>query len=71
VLADELAKAGAAGDTELLAAAKSLAELINSTAKPATPKYDVTIRNSQGILVGDGNVQVNRFGAADDRTLPE
>lgn len=24
-------------------------------------KYDVSIKNSRGVQVGDGNIQVNRF----------
>jgi hypothetical protein len=37
-------------------------ELVDATGT-AAGKYDVTISGSQGIQVGDHNVQVNRFGA--------
>lgn len=59
-LGDELTKSGAANDTELLSAAKALLELIDQ-AGAKSGKYNVTIRNSKGVQVGDGNFQVNRF----------
>ena len=60
-LSDELAKAGAAGDTELVAAAQALMELLDQ-AGAKSGKYTVTISDSQGVQVGDGNFQVNTFG---------
>jgi hypothetical protein len=60
VLAGELTEAGAAGDAELVAAAKALLELIDQAGATAG-KYKVTVKNSTGVQVGDGNVQVNRF----------
>ncbi len=59
-LADELAKAGAADDQELLAAAQALLALLDPAAARAG-KYQVTVKDSKGVQVGDGNVQVNRF----------
>ena len=60
VLADELAKAGAASDTGLISAAEALMELADQ-AHTRTGKYNVTVKNSKGVLIGDGNIQVNRF----------
>ena len=60
VLADELAAAGAANDAELMAAAKALMELIDQ-AGAKSGKYNVTIKDSKGVQVGDGNVQINSF----------
>jgi hypothetical protein len=60
LLTAELAEAGAAQDGELVAAAKALMELID---QPGTKsgKYNVTIKDSKGVQVGDGNFQVNKF----------
>lgn len=60
LLADELTKAGAAGDDDLVAAAKAFMELVHRPGAGAG-KYTVTIRDSVGFQVGDGNVQVNRL----------
>ena len=60
MLADELAKAGAASDTGLISAAEALMELADQ-ADARTGKYNVTVKNSKGVLIGDGNIQVNRF----------
>lgn len=60
VLTDELTVAGAANDGELVAAAKALMELIDQTAAKSG-KYNVTVKDSKGVQIGDGNVQVNRF----------
>lgn len=60
VLTDELTVAGAANDAELVTAAKALMELIDE-AGAKSGKYNVTIKDSKGVQVGDGNVQVNRF----------
>jgi hypothetical protein len=59
-LAKKLSQAGAADDTELVAAATALMELIDQTAAKAG-KYNVTMNNVQGAQVGDGNTQVNHF----------
>ena len=60
VLAGELTAAGAASDTDLVAAAKALMALVDG-AGFRSGKYDVTIKASKGVQVGDGNIQVNRF----------
>lgn len=60
MLTDELTAAGAANDAELIAAAKALMELIDQ-AGAKSGKYNVTINDSKGVQVGDGNVQFNRF----------
>jgi hypothetical protein len=60
VLTDELIEAGAASDADLIAAAEALMELVDR-AGAQTGKYDVTIKDSEGVQIGDGNIQVNRF----------
>jgi hypothetical protein len=60
LLAGELTDAGAASDAELVAAAKALMELVDG-AGARTGKYNVAIKDSDGVQVGDGNIQVNRF----------
>jgi hypothetical protein len=59
-LTAELTEAGAAQDDDLLAAAKALMEIIDQ-AGAKSGKYNVTIKNSKGIQVGDGNFQINNF----------
>lgn len=60
VLADEFKAAGAAGDAELIAAAQALMKLIDRVGADSG-KYVVTVKDSSGVQVGDGNIQVNRF----------
>ena len=60
LLTDELTQAGAAEDADLVAAAKALMELVDQ-AGAKSGKYNVTIKDSEGIQVGDGNFQVNKF----------
>lgn len=60
LLTAELTEAGAARDDDLLAAAKALMELIDQQGAKSG-KYNVTITDSKGVQIGDGNVQVNRF----------
>lgn len=60
VLAGELTEAGAASDADLVASAKALMELVDGSGARAG-KYNVTIKDSRGVQVGEGNVQVNRF----------
>jgi hypothetical protein len=60
LLTAELSEAGAAGDADLLDTAKAFLELVDQ-AGAARGKYNVTIRDSQGVQVGDGNVQFNQF----------
>jgi roadblock/LC7 domain-containing protein len=59
-LAKKLAGAGAADDTELLAAAMALMELLDQSGANSG-KYNVTIKGSKGVQVGDGNSQFNKF----------
>ncbi|HWG60176.1 MAG TPA: hypothetical protein VG253_00555 [Streptosporangiaceae bacterium] len=59
-LAKKLTEAGAAGDTELVATARALMELLDQ-AGAKSGKYNVTIKDSKGVQVGDGNLQVNKF----------
>lgn len=59
-LAKKLTEAGAGGDAEIVATARALMELIDQ-AGAKSGKYNVTIKDSKGVIVGDGNVQVNQF----------
>jgi hypothetical protein len=61
-LAAELSAAGAEGDAELVAAAQALMNLIDE-AGSRSGKYAVTVRDSQGVQVGDRNTQTNTFGS--------
>lgn len=60
-LAKKLAGAGAADDTELLAAAKALMELVDQTGA-SSGRYNVTINNSKGVreLARDATAALNR-----------
>jgi hypothetical protein len=60
LLTAELTEAGAAQDADLVAAAKALMDIIDQ-AGAKSGKYNVTIKDSKGFQVGDGNVQVNNF----------
>jgi RIP homotypic interaction motif len=59
-LAKKLTEAGAADDAGLVAAARALMDLVDP-AGAKSGKYSVTVTNSKGVQVGDGNIQVNRF----------
>jgi hypothetical protein len=59
-LAKKLAEAGAGSDAELVATARALMELVDQ-AGARSGKYNVTIKDSKGIQVGDGNIQGNNF----------
>ena len=61
-LAAELSAAGADGDADLVAAAQVLMTLIDEVGSQAG-KYAVTVRDSQGVQVGDHNTQTNTFGS--------
>jgi hypothetical protein len=61
-LARELTAAGAADDVDLVAVATALMELVDGPGSRAG-KYDVTIKDSMAVQVGDGNIQVNTFGS--------
>jgi hypothetical protein len=66
LLTAELTESGAAQDDDLLAAAKALMELIDQPGAKSG-KYNVTMRDSQGVQIGDGNTQVNHFGVTAGR----
>jgi hypothetical protein len=59
-LAKKLTQLGAADDADLVAAAQELMKLVDGAGARAG-KYNVTITGGQGVQVGDGNIQVNRF----------
>ena len=59
-LAKKLTEAGAGDDAELVATARELMELIDQ-AGAKSGKYNVTVKGSKGVQVGDGNIQVNKF----------
>ena len=59
-LTAKLTEHGAAGDADLVDAAKALMELVDGAGARAG-KYNVTVKGSKGVQVGDGNIQVNRF----------
>jgi len=60
-LAAELSAAGAEGDADLVATAQALMSLIDE-AGARSGKYVVSVRDSQGVQVGDHNTQTNTFG---------
>jgi hypothetical protein len=60
-LAAELSATGAEGDADLVAAAQALMRLVDE-AGSRSGKYVVAVRGSQGVQVGDHNVQTNTFG---------
>lgn len=59
-LAKKLSEAGAGDDAELVATARALMELLDQ-AGARSGKYNVTVKDSKGVQVGDGNLQVNKF----------
>jgi microcompartment protein CcmL/EutN len=61
-LAAELSAAGAGADADLVAAAQALMSLVDE-AGTRSGKYAVTVRDSQGVQVGDHNTQTNTFGS--------
>jgi len=60
-LAAQLAAEGAEGDADLVAAAQALMRLVDE-AGSRSGKYVVTVRDAQGVQVGDRNTQTNIFG---------
>ena len=58
----ELAKTGADGDRDLIAAAQALLDLIGE-ADGRTGKYTVDVRGAQGVQIGDHNRQDNVFNS--------
>jgi hypothetical protein len=61
-LQQELAESGAGSDPDLIGAAQDLMRLLDARGTQAG-KYAVTVRDSQGVQVGDHNSQVNTFAA--------
>jgi hypothetical protein len=59
-LREELAAAGAGADAELVSAAQKVLELIDP-AEASVGKYQVEVRDSQGVQVGDGNIMTLNF----------
>ena len=59
-LVKQLTEAGAADDVELVAAAQALMDLLDQ-AGARSGKYNVTIKDSKGVQVGDHGYQVNTF----------
>jgi len=57
----ELARAGADGDGDLIAAAKALLDLVGEAGRAG--KYTVDVRGAQGVQIGDHNRQDNVFNA--------
>jgi hypothetical protein len=60
LLTAELTEAGAAQDDDLVAAAEALMEIIDQ-AGAKSGKYNVTIKDSKGVQIGDGSFQINNF----------
>jgi hypothetical protein len=59
-LKEELARTGADGDGDLIAAAKALLDLVGAG---SAGKYTVDVRAAQGVQIGDHNRQDNVFNA--------
>jgi hypothetical protein len=59
-LEDELAAVNADADQKILHAARRVMELLDSEGSSAG-KYRVEVSGSQGVQIGDGNVQTNTF----------
>ena len=59
-LAKKLMEAGAGDDAELITVARALMELVDQ-AGTVSGKYNVTVKDSKGVQIGDGNFQVNKF----------
>lgn len=59
-LTAELSAVGAAGDAVLIGAAQALLSLVDE-AGSRSGKYVVTVRDSQGVQIGDRNTQTNTF----------
>jgi hypothetical protein len=68
-LTDELTKAGAANDTQLVAAAQALMDLLDRAGAKSSV-YNVTISGGQGIQVGKGNKQTTNYYGSGSQTAP-
>jgi hypothetical protein len=67
-LAKKLAEAGAGDDAALVSAARALMELVDPKGSKSG-KYNVTIKDSKGVQVGDRNLQINSFQPRHGRTI--
>jgi hypothetical protein len=65
-LVEALTAATSAGDQDLVMAAQALMHLVDA-AGSAEGKYQVVVHGSQGVQVGDHNIQHNTFGPASGR----
>jgi RIP homotypic interaction motif len=59
-LTERLTEHGAADDADLVAAARQFLELVDAAGARAGT-YNVTVKDSSGVQIGDGNIQVNHF----------
>jgi hypothetical protein len=59
-LTKKLGAADADKDDALVAAAKAMLELLERQGGKSS-KYTVTVKDANGVMVGDGNTQTNRF----------
>ncbi len=64
-LAKALTESGASSDLAIIDAARELMALLDEAGSQAG-KYNVDLRGAQGVQVGDGNQQINVFGAGPD-----
>ena len=62
----QLRAAGAGDDAQVAAAAQALMALLD-TAGSRSGRYVITVTGSQGVQVGDGNIQHNNFGSPPPR----
>jgi hypothetical protein len=60
----ELARTGAERDSDLIAAARALLDLVGKAGEAG--KYAVDVRGAQGVQIGDHNRQDNVFNGAPD-----
>jgi hypothetical protein len=62
-LAGQLRETGADQDPRIVALAQELVRLLNAnTEGPATSRYELDLRNAQGVQIGDHTTQTNTFG---------
>jgi RIP homotypic interaction motif (RHIM)-containing protein len=59
-LIKKLAETDAGDDADLVAAAGAFMEFLDQQGAKSG-KYNVTIKDSKGVQIGDGNLQINKF----------
>lgn len=59
-LTAELAESGAADDESLIEAARELLRMVEEESAHS-PRYNISITDSRGVQIGDGNTQNNTF----------